>query len=498
MNKLFLFIGILFSTFLTAQTDTVRFETISKTSVKIVACDINDVPLSFNFDTVVSVLCLSKKQANLIESQGIKLFYTGKTSKYTLSGRDALQGISAEGRDIILKKIKIGKTIFNDIRATVLQRDSSAGLFGKNLFKFFLIDNVKQRIVFLPKTALDEAIDNSVVSDDSKDSTLTTAQYFSLGVPPMIRPWDEGDFKVALTVLEKLAEKSPEKLPKPGSKRSGMLYKKLVNQKELITALRGYFSGSEIKTDKLSELLLNTSRLQDLYFEKQKYNDLIPILSLQWDVREEFIDLMKAKQKDESTGLISEDTLNIIKSNFRNLLNMPFYLSLDSIQKRFDDKDLENFILKCAYTTPKFVKFVNENDCKVSLRERYMYLAGFAYHQAVRDSLLDVVDLLSPKNESKASSRLRVDVKKKIEQYPYFVKACIALEGKFALNKDGSLSYKLVTAKGKPVIIMEGATMYGKLNDDEGNAKSVTYPTYGLSPESFLKNINLILAELYR
>lgn len=500
MNKLFLFIGIFISTFLTAQTDTIVFQTIAKTGVKTIACEINSVPLNFNFDTVVSVLCLSKKQASLIESEGIKLFYTGKTSKYFLSGRDALQNVSVDGRDIILKTIKIGKTIFKDIEATVLQRDSTAGLLGNSIvhaFSFINMDNANHRIVFLLKHDAGETSDTNIVSDDPKDSTLTNQQYFSLGTPPMNRPWDEGDFKIALTVLEKLAVKSPEKLPKLNSTRSGVLYKKLVNPKELITALRGYFNGSEIKANKLSELLLNTSRLQDLYFEKQKFNDLIPILALQWDVREEFIQLWNTSQKEQS-GAVSEDTLNIIKSNFRNLLNMPFYLSLDSIQKRFDDKDLEQFILKCAYTTPKFVKFINENDCKVSARERYRYLAGFSYHSTVRDSLLDVVDMLSPKVESKAAKRLREDVKDKIEKYPDFVKACITLEGKFYLLKDESLGYRLVTAKGTPVIIMEGATMSGKLNDGEDSAKSVLYPTYGLSPTGFLKNINLILAELYK
>ena len=496
MSKLFAFIFIFFSSLLIAQTDTIKLETAQKTGVRSVPIEINDVPLNFVFDTLPKVFCLSKKQASLIESQGIKLFYTGKTTKYVLSSKE-----TSDGRDVMLKKIKIGKTIFNDVEATVLQRDSSAGLLGQTIvhrFSTLSVDNDKHRIVFTPRTETDDAIDNSIVSDDPKDSTLTTQQYFSLGVPPMNRIWTHEEYRSAITVLEKLAVKSPEKLPKLNSLRSGTLYRKLVNQKELITTLRDYFNGADIKADKLSELLLNTSRLQDLYFDKKKFLDLFPILSLQWDVRSEFIDLWNARQKDGSNSLVSEDTLNVIKSNFRNLLNMPFYLSLDSIQKRFDEFDLEKFILKCAYTTPKFVKFIGENDCKVSARERYRYLAGFAYHQGVKDSLLDVVEMLSPKVESKASMRLRDDVQGKIKQYPDFVKACIALEGKFYLPKDGSFAYRLVTAKGTPVIFMEGATMYGKLNDGEDSAKSISYPTYGLSCTAFLKNINDILAQLYK
>lgn len=86
-------------------------------------------------------------------------------------------------------------------------------------------------------TATSAATATSVppVSIDSiPDQSLPAMEYITLGIPSYDRNWVGQDMAVAAKKLQALANQSPEKLPRFGSKRSGPMFARIVSADNLM------------------------------------------------------------------------------------------------------------------------------------------------------------------------------------------------------------------------------------------------------------------------
>lgn len=124
---------------------TVKMEKVN--GVYQIPVDVNGVRMHFIFDTGASIISISETEANFLYKQG-KL--TDDDIRGTASFTDANGDIS-EGTIIILKTVKIGERILNDIEASVVHNLQAPLLFGQSALERFgriSIDNNKSEIVF--------------------------------------------------------------------------------------------------------------------------------------------------------------------------------------------------------------------------------------------------------------------------------------------------------------------------------------------------------------
>ena len=108
-----------------------------------VDCTINDLPLNFIFDTGASDVTISKVEADF-------MYKNGYLTERDIVGKKAYQvatGAIAVGTTIILKEIKFGGLVLNDVRASVVESQNAPLLLGQSVLKRLgkiEIDNVKR------------------------------------------------------------------------------------------------------------------------------------------------------------------------------------------------------------------------------------------------------------------------------------------------------------------------------------------------------------------
>ena len=96
-----------------------------------VDCTINELPLSFIFDTGASDVTISKVEADF-------MYKNGYLTERDIVGRKAYQvatGAVAVGTTIILKEIKFGGLVLNDVRASVVESQNAPLLLGQSVLK---------------------------------------------------------------------------------------------------------------------------------------------------------------------------------------------------------------------------------------------------------------------------------------------------------------------------------------------------------------------------
>lgn len=108
-----------------------------------VDCTINNLPLNFIFDTGASDVTISKVEADF-------MLKNGYLSEQDIVGKKTYQvatGAIAVGTTIVLKEIKFGGLVLNDVRASVVESQNAPLLLGQSVLQRLgkiEIDNVKR------------------------------------------------------------------------------------------------------------------------------------------------------------------------------------------------------------------------------------------------------------------------------------------------------------------------------------------------------------------
>ncbi|MEY2703141.1 MAG: hypothetical protein RLY43_1779 [Bacteroidota bacterium] len=115
--------------------------------VKYVWIEVNGIRLRFIFDTGASDICISEAEAITLYKQGT---LTEDDILETQSFQDATGTIS-NGTKIILREVKIGNQILENIEALVVSNFQAPLLLGQSALERFdniRIDNKNQQIIF--------------------------------------------------------------------------------------------------------------------------------------------------------------------------------------------------------------------------------------------------------------------------------------------------------------------------------------------------------------
>lgn len=115
--------------------------------VKYVWIEVNGIRLRFIFDTGASNICISEAEAITLFKQGT---LTEDDILETQSFQDATGTIS-NGTKVILKEVKIGNQILENIEALVVSNFEAPLLLGQSALERFdniRIDNKNQQIIF--------------------------------------------------------------------------------------------------------------------------------------------------------------------------------------------------------------------------------------------------------------------------------------------------------------------------------------------------------------
>lgn len=115
--------------------------------VYLIPVEINKVPMQFIFDTGASLISISAKEA-------ANLYKVGKLTADDILGTGNFtyaNGAIAEGTIIVLREVKIGTKILNNIEATVVHHLDAPLLIGQSALEKFgkiSIDYEKNEILF--------------------------------------------------------------------------------------------------------------------------------------------------------------------------------------------------------------------------------------------------------------------------------------------------------------------------------------------------------------
>lgn len=127
------------------KTEILNFEI--ENGVKYVWIEVNGMRLRFIFDTGASSICISEAEAITLFNQGT---LTEDDILETQSFQDATGTISI-GTKVILKEVKIGNQILENIEALVVSNFQAPLLLGQSALERFdniRIDNKNQQIIF--------------------------------------------------------------------------------------------------------------------------------------------------------------------------------------------------------------------------------------------------------------------------------------------------------------------------------------------------------------
>lgn len=113
--------------------DKITVKMVKVNGVYEVPITVNDIPMTFIFDTGASSLCISSTEANFLYKQG-KLTDADITGQENFM--DATGSISV-GTKIILKTVKIGSKTIENVEATVISNANAPLLLGQTVLSKF-------------------------------------------------------------------------------------------------------------------------------------------------------------------------------------------------------------------------------------------------------------------------------------------------------------------------------------------------------------------------
>lgn len=115
--------------------------------VKYVWIEVNGIKLRFIFDTGASNICISSSEASVLYRQGT-------LSEEDFIGLENFQdatGRISQGAKVILRTVKVGDNLLENVEATVIDNENAPLLLGQSALERFgsiQIDNDNNRIIF--------------------------------------------------------------------------------------------------------------------------------------------------------------------------------------------------------------------------------------------------------------------------------------------------------------------------------------------------------------
>jgi len=115
--------------------------------VKYVWIEVNGIKLRFIFDTGASSICISSSEASVLYRQGT-------LSEEDFIGLENFQdatGRISQGAKVILRTVKVGDNLLENVEATVIDNENAPLLLGQSALERFgsiQIDNDNNRIIF--------------------------------------------------------------------------------------------------------------------------------------------------------------------------------------------------------------------------------------------------------------------------------------------------------------------------------------------------------------
>jgi hypothetical protein len=92
-----------------------------------------------------------------------------------------------------------------------------------------------------PATARPQSGAQASATVPAPDHSLTSAQYFALGMPAIDRMWQGDDLTKAYQVIARLADEDPLELPRRGSSNSGAVFGRIVSGENVALANDGRY-----------------------------------------------------------------------------------------------------------------------------------------------------------------------------------------------------------------------------------------------------------------
>lgn len=114
-----------------------------------VKCTINDLPLSFIFDTGASIVSLSQTEANFMLKNG----YLSKKDMIGTGRFTDANGDISEGTILNLREVDFGGLKLNNVRASVVRNQKAPLLLGQSVLGrlgMIEIDNKNQKLIITP------------------------------------------------------------------------------------------------------------------------------------------------------------------------------------------------------------------------------------------------------------------------------------------------------------------------------------------------------------
>jgi len=111
-----------------------------------IMAEINGVPMKFVFDTGASIISLSLVEAEFLYKQGT---LKDEDFKGTLQFCDA-NGYVSDGAVVLLRTVKLGDLVLNDVEASIVMNQQAPLLFGQTALMQFgkiTIDNKNNRLI---------------------------------------------------------------------------------------------------------------------------------------------------------------------------------------------------------------------------------------------------------------------------------------------------------------------------------------------------------------
>lgn len=111
-------------------------------------CEINGLPLKFIFDTGASDVSISKTEAIfMIKNDFIEVEDLKDKVSYSMANGDIQEGVK-----LILKEVKVGDIVLNDVSATIMDNDNAPILLGQSVLNqlgVLIVDYSKNEMSFI-------------------------------------------------------------------------------------------------------------------------------------------------------------------------------------------------------------------------------------------------------------------------------------------------------------------------------------------------------------
>jgi hypothetical protein len=230
-----------------------------------------------------------------------------------------------------------------------------------------------------------------------KDYSIGNDEYKKLGMPDYNKKWNSDDYSEAIITLGTLHEKTPLTLPRKLSKKSGEVFKRIVNEENLSFATDTAIP-LKIRAYMIQHYPRMIGEIEYLYsFEeegKMVYREeFIGILKFNLVIYDIMLDLSKIIDKSDDESLSGfKDGKNMVRGFYlKYISSMTDKVSKPELQSAEGFEELTGTICKSVNLNSDWMTDQNKVDVAIVLRR----LAEKTRSKAVKDNLLSSVNLLT-------------------------------------------------------------------------------------------------------